>query len=144
MVSGINFIVNYRDLNCLGIWVLLYVMDMYYKNELYVFFGLLCIFVIFVVVCYFLYWGIFVIIFGVWVENFKDKEEFWLLICMMGLYFNIVDVVYIILKYFFWKLVGIILYNNLVVFELGDVDSYFLCKLVFIVLKRMGFWVWYS
>lgn len=76
VVSGINFIVNYRDLNCLGILGLLYVMDMYYKNELYVFFGLLCIFVIFVVVCYFLYWGIFVIIFGVWVEGFKDKEEY--------------------------------------------------------------------
>lgn len=144
MVSGINFIVNYRDLNCLGIWVLLYVMDMYYKNELYVFFGLLCIFVIFVVVCYFLYWGIFVIIFGVWVENFKDKEEFWLLICMMGLYFNIVDVVYIILKYFFWECVGIILYNNLVVFELVDVESYFLCKLVYIVLERMVVCFWYS
>lgn len=144
MVSGINFIVNYRDLNCLGILGLLYVMDMYYKNELYVFFGLLCIFVIFVVVCYFLYWGIFVIIFGVWVEGFKDKEEYWLLICMMGLYFNIVDVVYIILKYFFWECVGIILYNNLVVFELVDVESYFLCKLVYIVLERMVVCFWYS
>lgn len=144
VVSGINFTVNYRDSNCSGTWAPLHAMDMYYKNESHVFFGPLCTFATSAVARYSPYWGIPVITPGARAEGFKDKEEFRLLTRMTGSYSNTADVVYTILKYFSWKLAGIILHNNLVVPELGDADSYFLCKPVFTVLKRTGPRVWYS
>lgn len=144
VVSGINFTVNYRDSNCSGTLGPLHAMDMYYKNESHVFFGPLCTFATSAVARYSPYWGIPVITPGARAEGFKDKEEYRLLTRMTGSYSNTADVVYTILKYFSWERAGIILHNNLVVPELADAESYFLCKPVYTVLERTAARPWYS
>lgn len=143
VVSGINFTINYRDSNCSGTWAPLHAMDMYYKKESHVFFGPLCTFATSAVARYSPYWGIPVITPGARAENFKDKQEYRLLTRMSGSYSNTADVVYSILQYFSWGLAGIILHNNVIESELGDAETFFLCKPVYTVLERTADRPWY-
>lgn len=136
VVSGINFTINYRDSNCSGTWAPLHAMDMYYKNEAHVFFGPLCTFATSPVARYSPYWEIPVITPGARAEGFKDKEEFRLLTRMSGSYSNTANVVYSILQYFSWSRAGIIYHNNLIKPELGDAETFFLCKPVYHVLVK--------
>lgn len=136
VVSGINFTINYRDSNCSGTWAPLHAMDMYYKNEAHVFFGPLCTFATSPVARYSPYWEIPVITPGARAEGFKDKQEFRLLTRMSGSYSNTANVVYSILQYFSWSRAGIIYHNNLIKPELGDAETFFLCKPVYHVLVK--------
>lgn len=136
LVRDVNFTINYKDSKCSGTQAPLLAMEMYYKKESHVFFGPMCTYATSPVARYSPYWQIPVITPGARADGFKDKDEYKLLTRMSGSYSNTADAVHSILSNFSWKQIGIIYHNNKVNTNVGDAETFFLCKPVYDKLDK--------
>lgn len=137
VVSGVDFVLNYRDSDCSEKLAPLHAMDMYYKNESHVFFGPMCTYATAPVARYSPFWDIPVITPGARAEGFGNKEEYRLLTRVGGSYSNTEEFVSEVLSKFSWREVGIIYHNYKKNQVLGDAETFFLCKPIYTQRERL-------